>query len=536
MSMYKSMICMAAVFAALSCAQAQLWPKNTDNTAPWRLDADSQWLQEDGAAVLRVSIPPERAAGMHGATMFIDLAPYRGKQIEVSCITRHEQLSKPSKNYLGFKFMLSFLSQNIRRYPDGGGGLSLPTDSDWRRVGFIATIPDDASEGLFNLGLQAGSGTVWFKELGIREVNVYPRVAELPEGFRCEYDDAVNKLPVLRGCMSPSLGNGAKAEDLEELARWGANVIRWQLNVPKNERMDKEKFRATFRQHLKNLDEHVPLLTRLGLNVILDMHCPPGGRYRDGIAGTAGLLAGNVAVNESNCVIFFEKDYLDLFVEVWREIARHYREVPIVVAYDLINEPTQYNEVPYDYLSCQYQAAQAIREIDPDKPIIIAANEWSNAKAFAYLQPLPLKNLIYQGHMYDPGEYTHQGVGAASMERVLRGELKSYPGIYGGVEFDREAMRRVLQPIRDFQLKYGARIYLGEFSAIRFAPGAAQYLDDAISLFEEYGWDWSYHAFREWYNWSVEYDEDPRNNKPATSDTDRKKVLLKYFSRNQKRH
>ncbi|HQL10617.1 MAG TPA: cellulase family glycosylhydrolase [Lentisphaeria bacterium] len=533
--MQKLLMSMAGMFLAATCAQAQLWPKDPANTAPWRLDADSQWLQEDGATVLKVSVPPERAAGMHGATMGIDLTPYHGKQIEISCISRHEKLSKPSKGYLGFKFMLSFVSKGTRQYPGGGGGISLPADSDWRQVAFIANIPDDATEGLFNVGVQEGSGTVWFKDLSIREVNIYPTVAELPEGFRCDYDDAVKKLPILRGCMSPGLSEGAKAEDLEELARWGANVIRWQLSVPKEARMDKEQFRAIFRQHMKNLDEHLPLLTRLGLNVIVDMHCPPGGRYRDGIAGTAGVLAGNVAVNESNCVIFFEKEYLDLFVDIWREIAQHYRGVGIVVAYDLINEPTQYNEVPYDYLTCQYLAAQAIREIDPVKPIIIAANEWSNAKAFGYLQPLPLKNLIYQGHMYDPGEYTHQGVGPGNMEKVLRGELKTYPGLFGGIEFNKDTLRKVLQPIRDFQLKYGARIYMGEFSAIRFAPGAAQYLEDVISLFEEYGWDWSYHAFREWYNWSVEYDENPHNNQPATTDTERKKILLKYFSRNQKR-
>ncbi|MGI5924094.1 MAG: glycoside hydrolase family 5 protein [Lentisphaeria bacterium] len=535
--MQKLLMSMAGLFLAVACAQAQLWPKDPATTTAWRLDADSQWLQEDGAMVLKVSVPPERAAGMHGASMKIDLSPYHGKQIEVSCLSRHEKLSKPSRGYLGFKFMLSFLSKGSRQYPSGGGGLSQPADCDWRRVSFIVyNVPKDASDGLFNLGLQAGSGTVWFKELSIREVAVYPTVVELPEGFRCEYDDTVTKLPILRGCMSPGFGKkGAKAEDLEELARWGANVIRWQLDTPKEVCRDKERYRAIFRRHMKNLDEHIPLLTRLGLNVIIDMHRPPGGRYRDGIAGTAGALAGNVAVNERNCVIFFEKDYLDLFVDTWRELARHYRDVDIVVAYDLINEPTQYNEVPHDYLTCQYLAAQAIREIDPDKPIIIAANEWSNPKAFAYLQPLPLKNLIYQGHMYEPGEYTHQGVGAGNMEKVLRGELLTYPGNIGGGHYDRETLRRLLHLIRDFQLKYGARIYIGEFSAIRFAPGAAQYIEDVISLFEEYGWDWSYHAFREWHNWSVEYDENPHNNEPATSDTERKKILLKYFSRNQKR-
>jgi len=60
------------------------------------------------------------------------------------------------------------------------------------------------------------------------------------------------------------------------------------------------------------------------------------------------------------------------------------------------------------------------------------------------------------------------------------------------------------------------------------APGAAQYLEELISIFEEYGWDWSYHAFRESPYWDVELDAEA---KPA--ETDRRKVLLKYFRRNR---
>ncbi|MBR5838933.1 MAG: cellulase family glycosylhydrolase, partial [Victivallales bacterium] len=175
-------------------------------------------------------------------------------------------------------------------------------------------------------------------------------------------------------------------------------------------------------------------------------------------------------------------------------------------------------------------------EIDSEKPIIIAANNWSSAAAFNYLKPLPLKNLIYQGHMYEPGSFTHQGVGWENMKKILDGKQKlmGYPGWFDNFYYDKKELRKILKPIRDFQLKYDARIYMGEFSAIRFAPGAAQYIQDLIEIFEEYGWDWSYHAFREWYNWSVEHDENPHNNEPAKQDTERKKILLKYFSKNVK--
>ncbi|MBR4416099.1 MAG: cellulase family glycosylhydrolase, partial [Victivallales bacterium] len=423
-------------------------------------------------------------------------------------------------------------------YPGGGNGDGTPKDTDWRRPVFVAQIPEDATAAHMELGVQGATGTLWFKNLRFRIVDIYPDVAKLPEGFKCEYSDAVKNMPIMRGCMSPGLSKGAKAEDLHELASWGANVIRWQVSAPREALLDINKMKEVFEQHLKNLDVHIPQLRKDGLQVIFDFHAVPGGRVKaSAIAGTAGTIAGEAAYADgNNFTMFFDKKYLDAFVDLWRMVARHYKDEPIVVGYDLYNEPVQTNQVKYDYLYCQYEAAKAIREIDSEKPIIIAANNWSSAAAFNYLKPLPLKNLIYQGHMYEPGSFTHQGVGWENMKKILDGKQKlmGYPGWFDNFYYDKKELRKILKPIRDFQLKYDARIYMGEFSAIRFAPGAAQYIQDLIEIFEEYGWDWSYHAFREWYNWSVEHDENPHNNEPAKQDTERKKILLKYFSKNVK--
>lgn len=66
----------------------------------------------------------------------------------------------------------------------------------------------------------------------------------------------------------------------------------------------------------------------------------------------------------------------------------------------------------------------------------------------------------------------------------------------------------------------------GELS-FAWAEGAGEYLTDCISLFEEYGWNWSYHAFREWSGWSVEHVCDGPN-KPFTYNLDnpRRRALL----------
>ena len=129
--------------------------------------------------------------------------------------------------------------------------------------------------------------------------------------------------------------------------------------------------------------------------------------------------------------------------------------------------------------------------------------------------------------MYVPGEFTHQGVAGRRTSVV-------YPGRVGDTPWNKDQLRRVLQPVRDFQLAYNVHIYVGEFSAIRWAPGAADYLRDCIDLFEEYGWDWTYHAYREWDGWSVEHSSAPQDHEPTREPGDRMRLLLEWFGKNVK--
>lgn len=52
----------------------------------------------------------------------------------------------------------------------------------------------------------------------------------------------------------------------------------------------------------------------------------------------------------------------------------------------------------------------------------------------------------------------------------------------------------------------------------------------SIHVFEEFGWDWSYHAFREYAGWSVEHEgEDSKSLRPS-ADTPRMRALLRGFN------
>ena len=110
----------------------------------------------------------------------------------------------------------------------------------------------------------------------------------------------------------------------------------------------------------------------------------------------------------------------------------------------------------------------------------------------------------------------------------------AYPGMIAGKLWDEAALRRVLEPVRNWQRDCGVQIYIGEFSAIRWAPdnSAYRYLKDCINLFEEFGWDWSYHAFREWNGWSVEHGPDKEDAAPSKTPTDREKLLRDWYGKN----
>ena len=157
--------------------------------------------------------------------------------------------------------------------------------------------------------------------------------------------------------------------------------------------------------------------------------------------------------------------------------------------------------------------------------------EFAEQRAIRILQfnnvlPLTFRHIV-QGHEHQVGTSCR-----TDMHNNVTGI--AYPGKIGNTQWNRDQLRRVLQPVREFQLAYNVHIYVGEFSAIRWAPGAVDYLRDCIELFEEYGWDWTYHAYREWDGWSVEHGDDRKNGQPAKEPTDRMQLLRSWFARNKK--
>jgi len=494
-------------------------------TVLWRLDpavarsavqlpAGAVWSDDgpDDSSCLRVALP----AGTPGSLSVrfpIDLRPWRGSRIRLLCQARAEAVSKPAEPYNGVKCMLHWRSP--------GGGEQWHNENGvfgsfaWRQLSCTVAVDEAAGDGDITLGLQDSHGTVSFADVRIVAERVKPvrpePVADAPPPFRG------HDLPRLRGVMS---ANRFREEDFAELARWKVNLVRWQLTRnwgAANTDRDLPEYDRWLDGRLDELALALASAQRHGIRLVVDLHSPPGGRLPDG-----------------TMAMTLEKPYQDHFVLCWQRIATRFKGHPAIWAFDLINEPTQNRPSPAgvaDWLGVQVQAARAVRAIDPDTAISITVDGWGGPDGFTWMTPVDVPRVIYQVHMYMPHVYTHQGVNSAMPDPLL-----AYPGAIGGRLVDRVALRAMLAPVREFQRAYNVHIYVGEFSAIRWAPGADRYLADCIDLFEEYGWDWSYHAFREWPGWSLEHADLPADKDrhvPATVETARAAVLKAWFAKNR---
>jgi aryl-phospho-beta-D-glucosidase BglC (GH1 family) len=326
-------------------------------------------------------------------------------------------------------------------------------------------------------------------------------------------------LPRLRGAMiSPNVTES----DLRVLGgQWKANHVRWQLlwgGFPRSpaDKGDQAAYDAWLESALARLDRLLPVCEELGIKVLVDLHTPPGGRN-----------------DASQCQMFHEARFQEAFAKVWDKIARRYRGNKTVWGYDLVNEPVE-GRVGDGLLNWQALAARTakqVRAIDPDHAIIIEPAPWGSPDTLARFKPIPVPGVVYSVHMYMPHQFTHQGVYKSPTGL-------SYPGVVQGKRWDKDELRRALQPVVDFQRAHGVHIYLGEFSAIRWAPGdsAYNYLRDLIELFEENGWDWAYHAFREWDGWSVEHGSDPKDHARSKTPTKRQELLQSWFAKDRPAH
>ena len=184
----------------------------------------------------------------------------------------------------------------------------------------------------------------------------------------------------------------------------------------------------------------------------------------------------------------------------------------------------------------QEKGAKVVRAIDPDRVLVASATGGSSPGNYnaCDMRPLPLKDVIYQMHFYAPFFLTHAGLYGTTL---LPDD--PYPGTEKrGTHWTKKEVGDVMDYMNDFVERWGAQIYVGEFSCMSKQPGAAQWLDDVADLIEAHGYKfWTFHSYGEFYGWNLESIRDEETGKLRNirdgETTDRLEVMKKHWARNR---
>ncbi len=478
------------------------------------LSALPAWLNRPGVEYLPTAGPDKKGAVLFSCekeqsnlcSIPLDVKKIAGNAVTLEGYMKGEIISKPRQSYLGPKLMIHVKGPSGESWIDQQKKYGT---FDWEKFSVFTRVPENAEKVNLCLGLQGCTGKLYVSKIKITMLpKVKNEISSVTSSFKLPQKTA------WRGVMS---GSRMQEEDIRELAeKWKANLIRYQIsNFQKQDITTEEKFCNWVDSRIPELDRVLALCGKYGIKVLIDLHSGPAAKQGE-------LMSNQLAwTHESQ----------NALVKVWEKLAARYKDNPTVWGYDILNEPREDNYIfqpggPLDWNRLAVRVAKAIRKIDPKTPIIVEPAQWGSPAGLSVLTPIPVNNIIYSVHFYGPMRYTHQGIHG-------RESGFDYPGIIDNEKWDKNKIRKQLQPVVEFQDRYKVPIYIGEFSVVRWAPGAAQWLEDVISIFEENGWDWTYHAFREYDGWSVEHSA--IKEEAIVPTTDRKEILLKYMQRNAAR-
>jgi aryl-phospho-beta-D-glucosidase BglC (GH1 family) len=222
----------------------------------------------------------------------------------------------------------------------------------------------------YMFGLQK-TNSAWMIDLMIKEMVGPDAAADFWQAFRQNY---------------------ITQADIQYIAQQGANTIR----LPFNYKLftDEDYMGETGKKEVFALmDRLVEWCRAEGLYLILDMHDCPGGQTGDNIDDGHGYPW-----------LFESERSQQLFCHIWQQIARHYRNEPVILGYELMNEPIAHFFENKDSLNqllepLYKRAVKAIRQVDKNHIILLGGARW-NSDFFMFTDWTFDSNIMYTCHRY----------------------------------------------------------------------------------------------------------------------------------------
>lgn len=226
-----------------------------------------------------------------------------------------------------------------------------------------------------------------------------------PEGYLFAFPKGVNSPRFINDGLSQLVGpaymedfwkrfheNYITYEDIAYIASTGATTIR----LPFHYRILTGEGYLGFRTPAEGyavFDKVVDWCRKAGLRLILDMHDCPGGQTGDNIDDSYGYPW-----------LFRSPEMQEQFIGIWKGIAERYANEPVILGYDLMNEPIAHYFEDKEELNAELQplmmrTVKAIREVDGNHIVILAGAQW-NTNFKVYDNWTFDDNLMYSCHIY----------------------------------------------------------------------------------------------------------------------------------------
>ncbi|MBU7027983.1 MAG: cellulase family glycosylhydrolase [Theionarchaea archaeon] len=351
--------------------------------------------------------------------------------------------------------------------------------------------------------------------------------------------------------MGPGpVGPPSTQEDFDRLAALGCNYV--NISHPG---LTTEKPPYTVDKDIQdNLDRLLDMIAKADMFAVISFRTGPGRSEFTFVSEDLGDWFDESYLNDT---VWQDKEAQDAWVAMWQYTAERYKDNPIVAGFDLMVEPNsnetgsdyvhdyldiwdpeefynQYGGTLYDWNQLYSRIVTGIRKVDKNTPILVGGNGYSGVEWLPYMKVVSDHRVVYMVHQYWPTQYAFQGYNSIKC---------TYPGRCDidwddeKEQIDKAWLEDFLSIIDDFTARYNVPVAVNEFGVWRWVPGAAEFMDDQMGIFEEKGMN---HALWEWHVWepfsekvnglNFLFGPDPSNRKEV--DNDLLRAIKKYWGYN----
>ncbi len=253
-------------------------------------------------------------------------------------------------------------------------------------------------------------------------------------------------------------------EDAEFLASNNMNLVRIPVNYRQLE-SDADPF-SYLEEGFRRLDRIIDACADAGVYTVIDLHSVQGFQNPSWHSDNPSHIM----------LLWSQKQFQDRAVELWRVIARRYRENPWIAGYNPINEPADPDGKTLPAL--YRRMIEAIHSEDSGRIIFLDGNNYS--REFDIF-PEPWPDVVYTNHDYSLAGFVDAG---------------PYPGESRGEYIDKKVNRDMFLRRSEFMLKNNLPIWVGEFGPVYTGDPEKdkmryQVLNDQLENYDEFDVHWS---------------------------------------------